>query len=155
MCALRRGDFAVFHSMLYLFVLGSYWKTQVSFPVMICIRISRLSLIFSSMSSQNWTWFCFWSFNKILGTISAHIFCIPRSCSKIICPDSLFRLGSSDIIHTVSLQSLHTSCFTLVMFLSVLVEGRLILELSSTSLCPFSKCLCHLKICFLVITSLP
>ena len=41
--------------------------------------------------------------------------------SKIVRTDSLFRLNSSDIIRTVSLQSLRTSCFTLVMFSSVLV----------------------------------
>ena len=65
---------------------------------MICLRISLLSLIFSSMSSQNLIWFCFWSFNKILGTILEHTFQIPRSCSKIVCTDYLFRLSSSDVI---------------------------------------------------------
>ena len=94
------GDSAVFHCMLCLFVSESYWKTQVSSPVMICLRIFRLSSFFSSMSLQNLTWFCFWSSNKILGTILAHTFCITRSCSKIICTDFLFRLSSSDIIHT-------------------------------------------------------
>ena len=140
MCALLGlGDSAVFHCMLCLFVSGLYWKTQVSSPVMICLRMSRSSLIFSSMSSQNLTWFCFWFFNKILGTILAHTFCIPRSCSKIVRTNSLFRLSSSDIIYTVNLQSLCTSCFTLVMFLSVLVvEGHHVLGSSSTSSCPFS-----------------
>ena len=76
---------------------------------MICLRISGLSLIFSSMSLQNFTRFCFWSSDKILGMILAHIFCIPRSCSKIFCTDSLFRLSSCDIICTVNLQSLCTS----------------------------------------------
>ena len=84
------GDSAVFHSMLCFFVSGLYWKTQVSFPVMICLRIFRLSLIFSSMSLQNLTWLGVWSSDKILGTILAHTFCIPRSCSKIVCTDSLF-----------------------------------------------------------------
>ena len=41
--------------------------------------------------------------------------------SKIVRIDSLFRLSSSDIIHTVNLQSLRTSCFTLMMFSSVVV----------------------------------
>ena len=154
-CAfLGLGDFAVFHCMLCLFVSGSYWKTQVSSSVMICLRISESSLIFSGMSSQYLTRFCFWSSDKILGTILAHIFCIPRSCSKIVPTDSLFRFSSSDIIHTVNLQSLCTSCFTLVMFLSVLImEGCPVLGSSSTSLQPFSKCLCHSKICILNITS--
>ena len=102
------GDSAVFHCMLCLIISGLYRKTQVSSPVMICIRIFELSLIFSCMSSQNLAWFCFWSSNKILGTILAHIFHITRSCSKIIHIDSLFRPSSSDIIHTVNLQSLHT-----------------------------------------------
>ena len=127
-------DSAVFHCMLCSFVSGLYWKTKILCPVMICLRISGLSLIFSSMSSQNLTLFCFWSSNKILDTILAHTFYIPRSCSilahtfyiprscsKIACIDSLFRLNSSDIIHTVNLQSLCTSCFTLVMFSSVLI----------------------------------
>ena len=126
MCSfLVLGDSAVFHCMLCLFVSGSYWKTQVLSPVMTCLRISRSYLIFSNMSSQNLTWFCFWSSEKILGTILAHTFHIPRSCSKIISTDSLFRLSSSDIIHSVNLQSLCTSCFTLVVFSSVLVvKGR-------------------------------
>ena len=107
------GDSAVFHCMLCLFVSGSYRKTQASFPEIICLRISRLSLIFSGMSSQNLTRFCCWSSDKILGTILAHTFCIPRSLSKIVGTDSLFRLSLFDIIHTVNLRSLHTSCFTL------------------------------------------
>ena len=36
--------------------------------------------------------------------------------SNIVRTDSLFRLSSSDIIRTVNLRSLRTSCFTLVMF---------------------------------------
>ena len=112
---------------------------------MICLRISGLSLVFSSMSLQNFTRFCFWSSDKILGTILAHIFCIPRSCSKIICTDSLFRLSSCDIICTVNLQSLCTSSFTLVMFSSVLVEGRPVLGSSSTSLWHFLKCFVSFK----------
>ena len=157
MCAfLGLGDSAVFHCMLCLFVSGSYWKTQISSPVMICVRISGLSLIFSSMSSQNLTQFCFWSSDKILDTILAHTFCIPRSCSKIFCIDSLFKLSSSDIIRTVNLRSLCNSCFTRVMFSSVLVvEGHPVLRSSSNSLQPFSKRLCHLKICILDITSSP
>ena len=120
---------------------------------MIYLRISGLSLIFSSMSSQNLTWFCFWSSNKILGTVLAHTFRILRSCSKIVCTDSLFRLSSSDIIRTVNLRSLRTSSFTLVIFSSVLVEGRLVLGSSSTSSRPISKRLFHSKICVLDITS--
>ena len=115
------GDSEVFHCMLCLFVSGSYWKTQVSSSAMICLRISGSSLIFSSMPSQNLTRFCFWSSNKILGTILAHTFCIPRSCSKIVRIDSLFRLSSSDIICTVNLRSLRTSRFILVIFSSVLL----------------------------------
>ena len=135
-------------------VSGLYWKTQVSSPVIIYLKISRSSLIFSSMSSQNLTQFCFWFSDKILGTILAHTFCIPRSCSKIVCTDSLFRLSSSDIIHTVNLQSLCTSCFTLVMFSSVLVvDDCPILGSSFISSKPFSTCLCHSKICVLDITS--
>ena len=96
---------------------------------MICLRVSESSLIFFNISSQNLTWFCFWSSNKILGTILAHIFCIPRSCSKIVCTNSLFRLSSSNIIRTVNLRSVYTSCFTLIMFSFVLiVEGRPVLE---------------------------
>ena len=123
---------------------------------MICLRISGSSLIFSSMSLQNLTWFCFWSFDKILGTILAHTFHIPKSCSKIVRTDSLFRLSSSDIIRTVNLRSLRTTCFTIVMFSSVLVaKGRPVLGSSSTSSRPFSKCLCYSKICVLDITSSP
>ena len=122
---------------------------------MICLRISGLFVIFSSMSLQNFTRFCFWSSDKIWGTILAHIFCIPRSCSKIVCTDSLFGLSSCDIICTVNLRSLCTSSFTLVMFSSVLVEGRPVLGSSSTSLRHFLKCLCHSKICVLDIISSP
>ena len=111
--------------MLCLFVSGSYWKTQVSSPMMICLRISGLSLIFSSMSSQNLTRFCFWSCDKILGTTLAHTFHIPKSCNKIGGTDSLFKLSSSDIICTLNLQSLRTNCFTLVMFSSIRCCGRL------------------------------
>ena len=103
---LGQDDSAVSHCILFLFVSGLYWKTQVSSPVMICLRISELSLIFFSTSTQNLTQFCFWSSDKILGTLLAHTFCITRSCSKIVCTDSLFRLSSSDIICTVNLQSL-------------------------------------------------
>ena len=92
---------AVFHCMLCLFVSGSCWKTQVSSLMLICVRISGSFLIFSSMSSQNLTRFCFWSSNKILGTILAHTFRIPRSCSKIVRTRSLFRLSSSDMISFV------------------------------------------------------
>ena len=150
------GDSAVLHCMLCFFVSGLYWKTQVLSPVMICLRISGSSLIFSSMSLQNLTWLCFWSSYKILGTILTHTFHISGSCSKIIHTDSLFRLSSSDIICNVNLQSLCTSCFTLVVFSSVLiVEGCPVLGSFSTSLWPFSKCLCHLKISVLDITSSP
>ena len=157
MCTfLGLGDSAVFHCMLCLFVSGLYWKTQASSSVMICLKISESSLIFSSMSLQNLTQFCFWSCNKTLGTILAHTFRIPTSCSKIVHTDCLFRLSSSDIICIVNLRSLCTSCFTLVMFSSVLiVEGHPVLGSSSTTLWPFSKCLFHSKICVLDITSLP
>ena len=157
MCTfLGLGDSAVFQYMLCLFVSGLYWKTQVSSSVMICLRISILSLVFSSMSSQNLTRFYFWSSGKILGIILAHALCIPRLCSKIVHTDSLFRLSSSDIIHTINLRSVHTSCFTLVMFSSVLVvERRPIVGSSSTSSWPFSKRLCHSKIWVLDITSSP
>ena len=144
------NDSAVFHCMLCLFVPESYWK------VMICPRISRSSLIFSSMSSQNLTWFCFRSSDKILGIILAHTFHIPRSCSKIVHTDSPFGISSSDIICIVYLQSLCTSCFALVMFSSVfIVKGYPILGLFSTSLQPFSKHLCYSKICIHNITSSP
>ena len=148
-------DSAAFHCMLCLFVSGVYWKTQVSFFAIIWLRISGLSSIFSSISSQNLTQFCFWSSDKILGTILAHTFCIPRSCSKTICTDSLLRLSSSDIICTVNLQSLHTSSFTLVMFSFVLVGRLSHLGIIPNFLWPFLKCLCHSKICILDITSTP
>ena len=100
--------------------------------MIICLTISGSSLIFYSISSQNLTRFCFKSYDKILGTILAHIFRIPRSCSKIVGTDSLFRFSSSDIIRTVNLRSLRTSYFILVMFSSVLVvEGRPVLGPSS------------------------
>ena len=142
---LSLGDFAVFHCMLCLFVSGSYWKTQVSSPVMICLRISGSSLIFSSMSSQNFTRFCFWPSYKILSTNLTHTLGIPRSCSKIFRTDSLFRLSSSDIIQTVNLRLLRTNCFILVMFSSVLVvEGRPVLWSSSTSRDP-SQNVCAIR----------
>ena len=102
-------------------------------------------------------------FNKILGTILTHTFCIPRLCSKII---HLFRLiwyhsycqpaiilhqllHSSDVFicpHCGRLSRfgiiLHfvTAFLTLVMFSSVLiVEGCLVLGSSSTLSQPFSK----------------
>ena len=94
--------------------------------------------------------------NKILGTILVHTFCITRSYCKILLNDFLFRLSLSDIICTVNLQSVCTSCITLVIFSSLLiVEGCLVLGSSSTSSQPFSKCLCHSKICVLDITSSP
>ena len=75
---------------------------------------------------------------------------------KIVRTDSLFRLSSSDIIHTINLRSLCTSCFSLVMFSSVLVvKGRLVLGSSSTFSRLFSKRLCNSKICVLDITSSP
>ena len=86
-------DSAVFHCMLCLFLSGSYWKIQVSSPVIICLRISGSPLISSSMSLRNLTRFCFWSFDRIVGTILAHTFRIPRSCNKIVRTDSLFRLS--------------------------------------------------------------
>ena len=107
---------------------------------MICLRISGWSLIFSSMSSQNLTRLCLCSSDRILGNILTHTFCIPRSCSKIVRTDSLFMLGSSHIIRTINLRSLRTSCFTLVMFSSVLVvEVRPVLRSSFTSSRPFRK----------------
>ena len=70
--------------------------------------------------------------------------------------DSVVRLGSSDIICTVNLQSLRTSWFIPVILSSVLiVEVCLVLRSFSTSSQLFTKCLCHLTICFLGITSLP
>ena len=70
--------------------------------------------------------------------------------------DSVFRLSSSDIICAVNLRSLCTIWFTLVMFSSVfVVKGRPVLRSSSTSSRPFTKCLCHPKICVLDVTSLP
>ena len=123
---------------------------------MICLRISILSLIFPSISLQNLTWFCFWSCDKFLGTILAHTFHIPRLCTNIIHTDSLFRLSSSDIIHTVNLRSFRTSCLTVVMFSFVLVvEGCPVLGSFSTSSRPFSKHLYHSKIFVLDITSSP
>ena len=118
--------------------------------------MSRSFLIFSSMSLQKLTRRCFWSSDKILGTSLAHTFRIPRSCSKMIGTDSLFKPSSSAIVRTVNLQSLRTSCFTLVMFSSVsVVEGRPDLGLFSTSLRPLLKRLCHSKTLGLDVIFLP
>ena len=93
------GDSAVFHCMLCLFRLGLYWKIQVTSSVMICLRISGLSLIFFSMSSQNFTWFCFWSSDKILAPFWHTPFASPdhaeRLSALILC------LGSVHVISYV------------------------------------------------------
>ena len=150
------GDSAVFQCMLCLFVSGLYWKTQVSSPAMICLRISGSPLIFSSMSSQNLTWFCLWSYDKILDTILAQTFCIPRSCSKIVCTDSLSKLSSSNIICTVQPaitlhQLLHSSDVFICPHCGRLSYLGIILHF----LMAFLKTLCHSKICVLDITSSP
>ena len=73
--------------------------------------------------------------------------------SKIVRTDFLFRLSSCDIIRTVNLQSLYTSYFTLVVFSSAfVVKGGTILRSFFTALPPFSKRLCHSKICVLDIS---
>ena len=91
------GDSAVFDCMLCLFVSGSYWKTQVSSPMMICLRISGSSLLFSSMSSQNLTRFCFWSSDKSCApfwhtpfTSTDHA---ARSSAMILCLGSVYLIS--------------------------------------------------------------
>ena len=118
--------------------------------------MSGSSLIFSSYVFTKLTRCCFWSSDKILGTSLAHIFCIPRSRSKMVRTDSLFKPSSSAIIRTVNLRSLCTSCFTLMMFSSVfVVEGRSDLGSFFTSSRSLLKRLCHSKTLGLDITSLP
>ena len=100
---LSLGDSAVFHCMLCLFVLRSYWKTQVSSPVMILPKNIWIVFNFLHHVFTKFNLFMLLVFRQNLGHIFAHTFCIPRSRSKIVCTDSLFRLSSSDIICTVNL----------------------------------------------------
>jgi hypothetical protein len=86
-----RGEFCVFRCMLRHFVSGSYWK-HISSPVMI---LSDFAMLYKR-SDEMWSWH-FWISVKILGTVFAENFLIPKS-SIIICHTvSLFIFNSSAV----------------------------------------------------------
>ena len=169
MCSfLGLGDSAVFYCMLCLFVLGSYWKTQVSSPIMICLRVSRSSLIFSCDDLPKSI--------QIVFNFLQHVF------TKLGSASSLLTKSWAPFRHTPFASPDHAArLFALILCLG---SGHLIFVLSTcdhyalllhssdvficphcgrlshfgtfcTSLLPLSKCLCHLKICILDITSSP
>jgi hypothetical protein len=79
-CFFGRGEFCVFHCMLWRFLSGSYCKHHVSSHVMILSNISALC----KRSDEMWSRRFFWASVKIRGTIFAEMFLIPKS-SVIIC----------------------------------------------------------------------
>jgi len=81
-----RGEFCVFHCMLYRFVSGSYWKHHVSSLVMTLSNISALL----KRSDEVWSRRCFWSCVKIRGTIFVEMFVFPKSSFTICHTVSLF-----------------------------------------------------------------
>ena len=105
------GEVGILHSMLWHFVSGSYWKYQVSSPVMtsentqMWRKIRRNIKLPLSCSSL-----------KILGITFAEIFLIPRSSVKIFLTVCLFKFNSSTIIWTVNHLTDRTNCCTLSTF---------------------------------------
>jgi hypothetical protein len=111
-CFFGRGEFHVFHCMLWRFVSGSYCKLHVSSRVMTLSNISALC----KRSDEIWIRRCFRSSVKIQGTIFMENFLIPKS-SVIICRTvSLFISNSSAISLSPNLRSERTKVRTVSKF---------------------------------------
>ena len=116
-----RGDVSPTHSELCRFVLGSKAKHQVSFPVVILLKINLSPSAIAIMSLKDVTRSSLCSGVKECGTNRAHNFIFPKSCFSVWC----------------DLKVIFTKSATAAMFTSVRLDfGHPPLSSSSTSSLP-------------------
>ena len=119
-----RGDADVCHSLLCLFVSGSYSKIHASSPGITFFK-KFLSLWIRSRKWRHASFrLSFCSIVRFLGTIFAHNFLMANSCVKILWTVVWFKFKTLAIIRTGSRRSDRTRARTFSTFLSVFeVEG--------------------------------
>src|SRR5215475_4284962 len=106
------GDPFERHSKLWRLVCGSYWKNQLSSPVITRPINSGSASTCSSSSAQTLTRASRCCSVRFLGTILAQIFLIPNSSVSIRRTASRFTFTSSAVMLTVNLRSDRTSSRT-------------------------------------------
>ena len=137
-----RGDADVCHSLLCLFVSGSYSKIHVSSPVITFFK-KFLSLWIRSRRLLS---FC--SIVRFLGTNFAHNFFMANSSVKIWWSVAWFKCNSPAIIRTVSRRFDRTRARNISTLLSVFeVEGLPERGSSLMDSRPSENALYHLNTC--------
>jgi len=150
------GDPFERHSKLWRLVSGSYWKNQISSPVITRSINSGSASTCSSSSAQTLTRASRCCSVRFLGTILAQIFLIPNSSVSIQRTASRFTFTSSAVMLTVNLRSDRTISRThAVLSLVRVVDGRPLRSSSSTMVLPSENILCQRKACALDIASSP
>ena len=150
------GDPFILHSKLWRLVSGSYWKNQLSSPVITHSINCGSASTCSSSSAQMLTRASRCCSVRFLGTILAQIFLIPNSSFGIRWTASRFTFTSSAIMLTVNLQLDRTSSRTrAVLSLVRIFYGRPLCCSSSTMVLPSENILCQRKACALDTASSP
>jgi len=141
-----RGDSEVCHSELCLLVVGSYSKTQVSYPVITPCRKSGSLVTRSKISRETNTRLSFCSSDKFFGASFAQIFLMCRTSVMIRWTSVFGSPTSSAINRTCKRRYLSRTIFTRATLFSVLaVEGWPARCSSSTLSLPSLNALSHLK----------
>ena len=125
-----RDDADVCHSLLCLFISGSYWKIHVSSPITTFFK-KFLSLW---ICSRRWSHASFGLFFCSIVRFWGNIFLMVDSCVKILWTVVWFKFNSLAIIRTVSRRSDRTRARTLSKLLSVFEVGCLPERGSSSAL---------------------
>ena len=134
------------HSLLCLFVSGSYSKIHVSSPVITFFKKFQSLWI----HSRRWRHTSFCSIVRFLGTIFAYNFLMANSCVKIWWTVVWFKFNSLAIIRTVSRWSDRTRARTFSTLFSVFeVEGLPEQGSSLMDSQPAENALYHLNTCVL------
>ena len=118
------GEFAVWHSRLWRFVSGSYFKIYDSSPAITRLKNSGSLSRRSRRSRHTSLRLAFCSVVGFFGTILAHTFLMSISCVKILWTVNRFKFNSLLIILNVDRRSDLTRDLTLSTYSSVFeVEG--------------------------------
>ena len=114
-----RGDADVCHSLLCLFVSGSYSKIHISSPAITFFKKFLSLWIHSRRWRDTSLSLSFCSIVRFLGTLFAHNFFMANSCVKIWWTMVLFKFKPLAIICTVSQRSRRTRARTFSTLFSV------------------------------------
>ena len=144
------------HSKLWHLVSASYWKNQLSSPMITWSINSGSASTCSSRSAQIFNCESCCCSVRFLGTILAQIFLIPNSSVSIKQTVATFMLTLSAIIWTVNLRSDPTGSLTHAVLSPVCaVDGCLLHCPSSARFLPSENILCQRKTCALDVASSP